>query len=411
MDDTKLRFGVGVLVLSAVGVGVILTFLFGAFPAVLARSYSMTVDMESAAGVSPNTPVLRDGVRIGRVTNIELKPEGGVLLRLSIDADRQLTRHYVPRTITGSLITGDAKLEFQKDLNAALLNLDGQAPVGETPVPANGRWDAPEETLANTYYGNDDYVRSGNQPNNDPMAAIANLEDDVRSTLMSMQRAGSAIEAAANSVNSIATDNEGNIRDIATKATKSLDEFQLAMTDIRSIVNDPQLRERLIKSLDTLPRVLDEAEEAIAATKTTMNQFERVGIAAEKAVGTAGETFQSLDRTIVNIEKFTEPLGERGDELIEQVLVTFANLDNALIQVNAFGEMVNNSDGTLRKLIQDDEIYYQVKRTISNVEMASARIRPILDDVLIFTDKLARDPSELGVKGALSKRPNGMGLK
>jgi phospholipid/cholesterol/gamma-HCH transport system substrate-binding protein len=93
------------------------------------------------------------------------------------------------------------------------------------------------------------------------------------------------------------------------------------------------------------------------------------------------------------------------------VLVTFANLDNALNQVNEFGELINNSDGTLRKLIEDDEIYYQVKRTISNVETASARIRPILDDVRIFTDKFARDPGELGVKGALSKRPSGMGLK
>ena len=90
MDDTKLRFGVGVLVLSAVGVGVILTFLFGAFPAVLARNYVLNIVMESAAGVSQNTPVLRDGVRIGRVTKIELKPEGGVLLMLAIDAAPRL---------------------------------------------------------------------------------------------------------------------------------------------------------------------------------------------------------------------------------------------------------------------------------------------------------------------------------
>ncbi len=83
--------------------------------------------MDSAAGVSENTPVLRDGVRIGRVTKIELKPEGGVRLSLAIDADRQLTRNYVPRTVSGSLITGDAKLEFQKDDLAALANLDGQA--------------------------------------------------------------------------------------------------------------------------------------------------------------------------------------------------------------------------------------------------------------------------------------------
>lgn len=121
MEDAKLRFGVGVLVLSAIGVGVILTFLFGAFPAVLAQNYALTVDIDSAAGVSPNTPVLRDGVRIGRVTSIELKPEGGVRLTLAIDADRQLHRVYVPRIGTGSFITGDAKIEFQKDSATALL--------------------------------------------------------------------------------------------------------------------------------------------------------------------------------------------------------------------------------------------------------------------------------------------------
>jgi len=411
MDDTKLRFGVGVLVLSAVGVGVILTFLFGAFPAVLANNYSLTVDMDSAAGVSQNTPVLRDGVRIGRVTDIELKPEGGVRLMLSIDAERQLNRGYVPRTVTGSLITGDAKLEFQKDRAAALINLDGQAPVGQPPVPKNNSWDPPEETLASTYYSDGDYILSNSNKSDDPLAVITNLEDDVRETLVSIQRAGDTVNELATSVRGIVSDNEVNIRDIAAKATRSLDEFQLAMTDIRSVVNDPELRARLIKSLETLPRVLDEAEEAIVATKTTMNQFEKVGIAAEKAVGTAGETFQSLDRTIVNVEKFTEPLAARGDELIAQVLVSFANLDNALVQINAFGELVNNSDGTLRKLIQDDEIYYQVKRTISNVENASVRIRPILDDVRVFTDKLARDPRELGVKGALSSRPSGLGLK
>ena len=411
MDDTKLRFGVGVLVLSAVGVGIILTFLFGAFPAVLASSYNLYVDMDSAAGVSQNTPVLRDGVRIGRVTKIELKPAGGVSLTLSIDSARQLNRGYVPRTVTGSLITGDAKLEFQKDRAAALNNLDGQAPIGEPPVPKNNSWDPPEEMLASTFYSDGDYILSNSNKSDDPLAVITNLEDDVRETLVSIQRAGDSVNELASSVRGIVSDNEVNIRDVAAKATRSLDEFQLAMTDIRSVVNDPELRARLVKSLETLPRVLDEAEEAIVSTKETMNQFKKVGVAAEKTVETAGETFQALDRTIVNIEKFTEPLGARGEELVAQVLVSFANLDNALVQINAFGEMANNSDGTLRKLIQDDEIYYQVKRTISNVENASVRIRPILDDVRIFTDKLARDPRELGVKGALSSRPSGMGIK
>lgn len=412
MDDAKLRFGVGVLVLSAMGVGVILTFLFGAFPTVLARTYSLTVDMDSAAGVSPNTPVLRDGVRIGRVTSITLKPEGGVSLLLSIDSDRQLTRNYLPRTISGSLITGDAKIEFQKDAAEARRNLeDARAKADPSGLPAGDRFDLSEETLASTFYNDGDYILTTDQPNEDPLKAIANLEDDVRRTLQKMEQAGAAIETAARSFNGVVSGNEGNIRDIAAKATRSLDQFEKTMTEIQSIMADPELRAGLVKTMETLPRVLDEAELMIASTKQTMMQFEKVGVAAENAVVSAGDTFQSLNRTVVNVEKFTEPLGERGEEIVEQVLVSLANLDNALIQINELGELVNNSDGSLRKLIEDDEIYFQVKRTLGNIENASVRIRPILDDVRIFTDKLARDPGELGVRGALNKRPSGMGLK
>ncbi len=408
MEDTKLRFGVGVLVLSAIGVGVILTFLFGAFPAVLARSYGLMVDMDSAAGVSENTPVLRDGVRIGRVTKIELKPEGGVRLSLSIDADRQLTRNYVPRTVSGSLITGDAKLEFQKDDAAALANLDGQAPVGVAPVAKNNRWDPPEETLASTYYSDGDYILSRDRTADDPLKLIASLENDVRTTLESIKMASLGVNQAATSLTDVVNSNEANFRDIVTKTSTSLDQFQLAMRDVQSIVSDPELKASLKQSLEALPRVLDETEDTIVQAKQTI---ERVGASTERTMDAASQTFESLDRTIVNIEKFTEPLGQRGDEIVSQVLVSLRNLDRALAEVATFGELVNNSDGTLRKIIEDDEMYYQIKRTVGNIETASARIRPIMDDVRVFTDKLARDPRELGVRGAISQRPTGLGLK
>ncbi|HBJ36192.1 MAG TPA: hypothetical protein DDZ51_15865 [Planctomycetaceae bacterium] len=417
MDDTKLRFGVGVLVLSAIGVSVILTFLFGAFPAVLARNYNITVDIDSAAGISNNTPVLRDGVRIGRVSQIQLRPEGGVQLTLAIDADRQLTRAYVPKVGSTSLVTGDAKLEFQKDLSVALENLDGQAPVGQVPVPSNNQWDPPEEELLTTFYGDGDYIKARNS-STDAIAAIASLEDDMRNTLTSVKEAGEALKNAGESVNKLAdsvrgivSDNDNNFRDIAGNANKALVEFQTAMFRINEITGDPELRARLIESLDSLPRVLNEAELALSNTKTTMKKFEQVGQAAETAFLNAGQTLGTFDRTLGNIEKFTEPLGERGPEMVEQVLNSFANLDATLQQITQFGDMVNNSDGSLRRIIEDDELYFQVKRTLGNIEQATMRIRPILDDVRIFTDKVARDPSQLGVKGALSARPNGLGLK
>lgn len=417
MDETKLRFGVGVLVLSAIGVAVILTFLFGAFPTVLARNYTLTVDIDSAAGINTNTPVLRDGVRIGRVTKIQLRPEGGVQLTLAIDSNRQLSRAYVPKIGSSSLVTGDAKLEFQRDLTLALENLDGQAAPGTTPVPRNRQWDPPEEELLASFYGDGDYIRSSHTPD-DPLSAISGLENDMRETLQAVQRAGAAMENAGQSVNelagsvrSIIGDNESNIRDVAANANRALTEFHDAMASIRAITDDPQLKTQLSEALRTLPGVLNEAEAALRGTRTTMERFDQVGVTAEEALGNVGDTVMTLQRTIGNIERFTEPLGDRGDEFAGQLFTTLTNLDAALNQINQLGDLVNNSNGSLRRLIEDDEIYYQVKRTLSNIEQASVRIRPILDDVRSFTDKVARDPGQLGVRGALNPRPAGLGIK
>lgn len=417
LDETKLRFGVGVLVLSSIGVAVILTFLFGAFPTVLARNYHLTVDIDSAAGINNNTPVLRDGVRIGRVTQIQLRPEGGVRLTLAIDANRQLSRAYVPKIGATSLVTGDAKLEFQRDLTMALENLDGQAPLGSDAITPNRRWDPPEEELLASFYADGDYVRSTHKPD-DPFSAISGLEGDMRETMQAIQRAGAAMETAGQSVNELAgsvrgiiSDNEMNIRDVAVNANRALTEFHAAMSSIQDITSDPELKAQLTASLRSLPNVLNEAEAALRGTRETMNRFDQVGITAEQALGNVGDTVMTLQRTIGNIERFTEPFGDRGDEFVSQLFTTFANLDAALLQVNQLGDLVNNSNGSLRRLIEDDEIYYQVKRTLGNIEQASVRIRPILDDVRSFTDKVARDPGQLGVRGALNPRPAGLGVK
>ena len=79
--------------------------------------------------------------------------------------------------------------------------------------------------------------------------------------------------------------------------------------------------------------------------------------------------------------------------------------------VQLFGKALNNKDGSVRLLLDDQEMYWKIRRTVENIESATARIRPILDDVRVFTDKVARDPRQLGVRGAISKRPSGLGLK
>jgi len=402
MDENKLRFGVGVLVISAIGIGIILTFLFGAFPSVLKKNYTLIVHFASAEGIGVNTAVLRDGVRIGRVASIELdNAKGGVEVTLAMDASKTMTRRYIPRIGTGNLVTGDAQLEF-------VLAKPDQLKEIFPPKP-----DEPKSDAANEPYLDGEYLDYGKNSE-----SLFEMQADLQQTFDAIRNAGESIAIAAESVNQLASSvneviggTDSKIEQVADEAVKALKEFNGAMADVRAIVGNPILRESFEKSVNKLPDVLNEAQLTLDSTRRTFESFERVGEQFEKVGVAAVETVNSAQQTVKNIEQFTEPLAQHSDELVNQVMGTMSRLESTLAEVDEFGKALNNKDGSVRLLLEDKEMYWKIRRTVENIESATARVRPILDDVRIFTDKVARDPRQLGVRGALSKRPSGMGLK
>ncbi len=406
MEENRLRFGVGVLVVAAVGVFILLTFLFGAFPALLSNDLLLTARFDSAPGVSANTPVLRDGVKIGRVSSIELEPEGGVQLTMEIDAQYAPTNAYIPRISMGSFVTGDANLEFvQRTDQELLMLLDGQAGT-----PPDGRLDPQERQLISVQAHDGDYIGKGRVAG-DPFAVLVGLEDQVRETLATMRIAGQSVADASNSVSALAGDvseaigtSGTDFAELSKQTQLSIEEFRLTLADIRGIVGDPQVQQAIKTSVQRLPVAIEEAERVFSSTAQTMQQFEKVGLAAEETVREAG-------RTVRNVEQITRPFADHSDELVESLMVNLDSLDQTMREVGVFTKRLNEGNGTLNRLIEDDELYWQIKRVVDNVEEASARIRPIMDDVRVFSDKLARDPRQLGIKGALDRRPSGIGLK
>ena len=79
-----------------------------------------------------------------------------------------------------------------------------------------------------------------------------------------------------------------------------------------------------------------------------------------------------------------------------------------LSQLVQFSEALNNREGTLGQLLHDRQLYDQISASMSNIEHLSRRLRPILEDARVFTDKVARDPGRLGVKGMLDRRQSGI---
>ncbi|MGC6444515.1 MAG: MlaD family protein [Rubripirellula sp.] len=396
MDENKLRFGVGVLVLSALIIGVVLTFLFGAFPSVLQSEYTLNVVFPSAEGIGESTPVVRDGVRIGRVSSIELREAGGVLVSLSMDASRPMTHRYVPQIGTGNFVTGDAQLEF---VRASQVTMD--------------RIFASDPSVITVPYGDGEFIDYGTKAR-----SLFEMQSDLEMTFEAIRNAGATIATAADSVNQLAAGiqqtvggSDSKFEQMSDKALLAMSEFQATMQEIRSIVGNPQLKANLQSTFETLPVVLDDVHQTLGTAQQTFDRFEKVGVQFELVGEAAVATVDTAQKAVQNIERFTDPFAENSDAMVQQVLQTMRQLDASMGQVTQFMSALNNQNGTVKRLLEDDELYWEIRRTVENIEQASARMRPILDDVRVFTDKIARDPRQLGVKGALTTRPAGLGLK
>lgn len=406
MEENRLKFGVGVLVVASVAVTIILTFLFGAIPSLLTRHIHVTATFDATPGVSTNTRVLRDGVRIGRVSDVRLLPDGGVQLTMLIEPRYSPTPAYVPRITMGSIITGDASIEFVRRSEEELIRMfDGQAGS-----PPNQMLDPEELKLITVPARSGDFIGRGTVAG-DPFAVLLDMEYQVQETLETMRLAGDAVAKAGGSVTQLAGnvsdalgDGGQQVRDLTTQTSAAADELRATLAEVRQLLGDEDVQRALREAITGLPELKRRAEGTLLSVAQAAESFESVGNEVQQVVVSAGQT-------VSNVEEITRPFAEQSDEFAARMINTLDELQVTLAAAGQFANALNDGDGTLRKIIEDDDLYLQVKRVIENVEFATARVRPILDDFRIISDKLARDPRQLGVKGALDQRPSGMGFK
>jgi len=324
-----------------------------------------------------------------------------------MDAEYVVLFGDLPRIGTGSIITGDAVVEFMPPTTRSLIErFDG---TGGS--PKDGILDENEQKLLSTQIKDGDFLSGGTVTPN-PLDAIINIQQSFGSTFATIDEAGRQVAALALDLRKMTGGGEGEIQKIAQKMALIIDNFNNTMTGIDELVRDSNLKETLQIVATRLPELVDEAENVMQQAGATLGAFEGVGRAAEE--------------TVQNISALTKPLGENGAQIVE---ATFQIAENAngliadmrktMATVEQVAARVNNGQGTIAKLIDDPELYYtllgtleKAERALENVETLSRRLHPIVEDVRVLTSKVSRDPSILfDVKGVLTRRPRGAGLR
>jgi phospholipid/cholesterol/gamma-HCH transport system substrate-binding protein len=385
MDERVVQFRVGVMVLATLIITVILVVMFGqgssrALRALVpsTRPYTIFLRFPEAPGVNENTPIRKSGIVIGRVVRVDFAdPElqRDVLVEAEIDRDRKVFTDEI--CVLNRTLVGEPRLEIvsRQRGNGAPRTAEGKQP----PQPVAPQSEVPGAVIA------------------DPMQTVDEIKGDLRQTAASVRDASDEIRKFVKSINEAMGGDEAvpqrraQFKDLIQDTRDTLRSIRSMADNANALLGGgPDGDSKVRETLRRIPELVDNLNKTMAGL--------------DAAIGSMKETSDSARKNFDNLQRFTGPLGERGSEIAQGLGNVTRNFDALVTDMRTLTNRLNNQEGTLGKLIQDPSLYEQLNRASKNIEELTVRLRPIVEDVRVFTDKISRHPEELGIRGAIQQK-------
>lgn len=353
MNEQQMQFRVGLFVIVAMASIGAMAFQFGEFRDFWETPYPIVVDFESAPGVHPSTPVRMNGIRIGDVSEVQMKPDGkGVRVILGIKEQYRLRADSEPQLVRS--ILGDASIEFSPGSSDEVLRAGARL--------------------------------TGNPPD-DPMKTVARLERRLSETVDAIGATSREWQVVGRNLNQLMDTNRGNLSTVIERTAVALDEFTLTMktanstlASANSLISDPRHRENLERTLAALPQMVRETRETISAVRVAVTK---------------------VDQNLDTLNKATTPLANRSEAMAGKLDSTLTDLATVAAELKEFSELLDNEDGSVQKLLSDPQLYQHLTQSAATLAVLLRNVDPILRDMRVFSDKVARHPEIFGLSGAL----------
>jgi phospholipid/cholesterol/gamma-HCH transport system substrate-binding protein len=357
MEERKIQFRVGLMIFATLLILGILMVMFGQMPSIIYGTYKLNITFDQAPGVTEGTPVRKSGILIGQVSKVRFSEDDTkVDVVVAIQKKFRLHKNEVCRVQLNLL--GDASLEFIRSPDVAHskeLYEDGDAIKGIYTV--------------------------------EPTQLIANIQDRFDSTITSVQTTSSNLSVASQRLTTTLEKLSGILDDNREGMKKAVDQANDIMGSTKNVIGDKETQEQLRAAIKEMPQMIKDTHDTVLKMR---------------------ETVAVVDRNLRNVEGFTKPLGERGDALIDNLDRGTQKLDLLVSEMLQFSQALNNSKGTIGQLVNNPELYQNLNKAAKNLNEVSGQLKPIVNDARVFSDKIARHPEMLGVKGVMQK---GAGIK
>jgi len=353
MNERVMQFRVGLVILATILIGAILVMSFLGSTPLFQRSYTVYIRFSEAPDVTRGTPIRKAGIRIGQVRSVEFgENDEGVIVTTDIEQDRHVYSDEQCEVMR-SLLPGDTSLEFAHQPGT---------PRDRTALPPGA------------------VVQGRIGP--DMTGALSGLQSQTVRTLDTLDKAGQEVQTVLLRIDHLMAANENRISRLIDETDETMKLMQETLRSTNDVVGDPNVRAQLKQTLREMPEILVE-------TKATIKEMKG--------------TFASMNQNMQNLEGFTKPLGDRGELLVNEAARGMGKLNALADNLLRFSQDLNDSQGSLGALMHDKELYQRVNHLVKEIDDLARDLKPVVSNMQVFSDKIARHPGDLGVRGALKK--------
>lgn len=397
MSNRRMEFFIGMMVIGIIAGVFVMTILFGSERGFFVGNKGgqrMTIVFEKGGGISQNSLVLKNGIKIGRVYSVELKDmieRSEVHVSFELEPGNKIySNEYAKINRT---ILGDASIEFVDD----------------------------PEYLGEVFEISAEDVIPGRNTG-DIMGTVSNIEGDLAKALENINNASAGVAEFMGRLNQFmgdeidVTEKSDRLKGVFDDLAGTLQSIKSLADNLDIVVSDEEIVDNIRKATGEAPKLLEQVGNLTQGAQGFMDNAQELGEQVRSTLARAQTTFDLVDKNLDNVTVFTTALAEDGPALTSalnesagEIRSTITNVRDAVVNISSLAEALNEKlddpDSPLG-VLADEETAASLRHIIKNAEEISQKLYPIMDDARVFTNKIAHRPSSLVWDRTTSKGVN-----
>ena len=239
------------------------------------------------------------------------------------------------------------------------------------------------------------------------MEEIRQLSRDVRDLVGDVRKMVPTVRAGIEDVAAASRQAQRFLENADRLLIENREQVKRAMEQLNKTL-DQSLKLLSDENINKFSTILTNASSASEPLPRITRNLDAVLADARITVKRLNETLAKIDGSLTDVTRLTRPLGDRSAAISRNLDESLQKINDSLTDVRSLMKAIDRADGVVRKLLTDPTLYNNIDRVVIAVMKLVPELGLILKNVEVFTDKIARHPSRLGIGGAIRPEP---GLK